>query len=252
MESNLTLKIIEAKNDLDNNLKEFLKQYSTENDSIQIQLLINDLLSKHTNVINIINNSIGQTHQEYDFYYNKDIRNDYVATIESFLPVSFKISELIDIIVKKHNLLVIQKTENKYITIQKLINSFSSKENRKKLVNEFTSRNININGFNQKFKRVKNKELRLQLYIGIPLLVASVILIFSGEYFLGKPFNGIQLIMLKALIALTISIVGSSLIEGSVKTNWTIQKGLTIRAIGWVAVFLLIYFLNPANPGDVH
>lgn len=252
MESNLTLKIIEAKDKLDNNLKEFLIKYNTEADSKNIQLLINELLSEHTNVINIINNSIGQTHQEYDFYYNADIKNDYVATIESFLPISFKISELINAIIKKHNLLEVQQTENKYITIQKLVNSFSSKENREKFLNEFISRNININGFNQKFKRVKNKELRLQLYIGIPMLLASVALIFSGEYFLGKPFNGIQLIMLKALIALTISIVGSSLIEGSVKTNWTIQKGLTIRAIGWVAVFLLIYFLNPANPGDVH
>ena len=60
-----------------------------------------------------------------------------------------------------------------------------------------------------------------------------------------------QLTLTKALLALSISIVGSSLIEGNIETNWSLGKGITIRAIGWAGIFLLIYLVNPSNPGEV-
>lgn len=148
--------------------------------------------------------------------------------------------DVLNSIIKKHNLNEFSTNNNNYLTIQKMVNPFSSKTDKIKIIKEFKVRNLPIKGFNQKFKKVKGKYLKLQLFIGIPLLLLSIVLIFQGENYLGKPFNRIQLIILKALIALSISTVGSSLIEGNVETNLTLQKGLTIRAIGWVAVFLLI------------
>jgi hypothetical protein len=248
-----TKEILNSKKELDDSLVTFLKEYSNENitDS-DVQSLVSDLLTKHISIINSINESVGKAHQKNDFFRNEDIKNDYLATVENFIETSLKIHDILKSIIKKHNLTDFTTGKNSYITIQKMVNTFSTKTNKEKIKNEFTNRNIPINGFNQKLKKVKGKYLRLQLFIGIPLLLLSIALIFLGEIYLGKPFNGIQLIILKALIALSISTVGSSLIEGNVETDWTLQKGLTIRAVGWVAVFLLIYFLNPASPGDVY
>lgn len=246
-----TKEILDKKKELDKSLMSFLDCYSN-NSNLEIQKSVNELLTKHIAVVNSVNESVGKAHQKNDFFLNEDIKNDYLATVENFIETSLKMNDVLNKIIDKHNLKPFVINENSYLTIQKMVNTFSSKSDKEKFLNDFSKRNLPIKGFNLKFKKVKGKYLRLQLYIGIPLLLISIALIFLGEGYLGKPFNGIQLIILKALIALSISIVGSSLIEGNVETNWTFQKGLTIRAIGWVAVFLLIYFLNPANPGEVY
>ena len=99
---------------------------------------------------------------------------------------------------------------------------------------------------------MKTKYLQIQLWVGIPLLILTATIILFAELFIGKAFNGMQLTLTKALLALSISIVGSSLIEGQIETNWSIKKGITIRTIGWAGIFILIYLVNPSNPGDVH
>jgi len=116
----------------------------------------------------------------------------------------------------------------------------------------FVNRKISTKGFNYKFKKLKNRYLKLQLYIGIPLLLISGVIILIGENFLGKSFNGIQLIFLKMILSLSIATVGSTIIEGNADAKWSLNIGLTVRAVGWLAVFLILYFFNPANPGDVY
>jgi hypothetical protein len=253
MNDDLIKDVILSRDNLSDCLKNILIDYNTiKNQPEQIQIRVNSLLECHTQTINCINNAVSKTHQLKDFHYNEDLKQEYLETIENFLPVSLKVQDVLKMIVSKHNLANIPISPHTYTLCQRLVNTFSKTEKIKSLTVEFKNRNIPITGFNQKFKRMKDKELRLQLTIGIPLLLILLVIVFSGEYFLGKPFNGIQLISLKALLALSVSVVGSSLIEGTVKTKWTLEKGLTIRAVGWVAVFLLLYFLNPANPGDVH
>lgn len=246
-------KILQAKNQLDKELKDFVKIYPTfKKDDNEVRKLITNMISEHSNVLSTVNIAIGKTHQESDFFMSKDLQSDYLVTLNNFLPVSFQIIDILNQIVNKHKLTRFEINGSSYETIQRFLNTFGDSRTNDSFKQEFNSRNISIKGFNKKFKRMKDKYLRVQLIIGIPLLILSLLIIFTGEYFLGKDFNGIQLISLKILIALSVSIVGSSLIEGSVQTNWTLQEGLTIRAVGWVAVFLLIYFLNPANPGDVY
>ncbi len=246
-------KILHAKNNLDKQLADFISNYpNAKNDRVAVQALVSNLINEHSNVLSTINIAIGKTHQEYDFFLSKDLQSDYLVTIENFLPVSFQVIDVVGQITKKHQLTTYTINDRSYETIQRLVNTFASSDTKKSIKEDFTKRNISTKGFHKKFRHMKGKYLRTQLFVGIPLLLLCVILIFTGEQWLGKAFNGIQLIGLKALISLSVSIVGSSLIEGNVQTKWTLQKGLTIRAVGWVAVFLMIYFLNPANPGDVY
>lgn len=250
---NLAKEIVLAKKELDDCLVQFLKDYKgKEQNEKDVQRLINSLVSKHTEVLNIINNSTGKTHQDYDFFESKDLQSDYLATVENFIPSSIKVYDIVDKLINKHKLLPISFDEKRYITIQKLVNTFSSKSKRTELLKEFESRDISIIGFQQKFKRVNKKLIKVQLVVGIPLLIISLVIIFAGELYLNKKFNGMQLIALRAILALSISLIGSSLIQGNVKTSWNIVSGVTLTAVGWVAVFLLLYFINPANPGDVH
>lgn len=253
MSDNLTQNILDKKNELDNFLGEFTTKYlSVKDDNQELQVLLNDLIGVHSDMLNTVSISIGQSHQQKDFFYNKDLQKDYVITTRNFISTSFKVIDLINTLIKKHSLAPYSIGESAYYTLQKLINTFSDCNTKNTLKSEFVKRNISIDGFRDKFKKMKHKYLRLQLYVGIPFLLLTLLIMFLGEHFLGKDFNGIQLIGIKAILALSISIVGSSLIEGNVETDWTLMKGLSIRAVGWAAVFLLLYFLNPANPGDVY
>ena len=138
-----------------------------------------------------------------------------------------------------------------FYVLQKFVNTFFDKVERQKVLSEFEKRNIKTNGFKLKFEKLKTKYLRTQLWIGIPILIITTVIILFAETLIGSKFNGMQLTLTKALLALSISIVGSSLIEGNIETNWSLGKGITIRAIGWAGIFLLIYLVNPSNPGEV-
>ncbi len=248
-----TEKILNAKNDLDETLKSFSNAYqSCDKDKKCIERLITDLISQHSRMVNTVNSILGKVHRKRDFFIDKNIQQDYTGTLENFVPISLKLVDAINLGIEKNGLNKLRINENAYVTIQRFINTFSTKETKGKLKSEFQNRGISTNGFSQKFKQMKERHLKMQLGIGIPMLVLTAGIVYAGEYFLGQSFSGLQLILGKALISLSVSIVGSSLIEGSAETNWTLQKGLSIRAIGWVAVFLLLFYINPASPGDVH
>lgn len=252
MKNNYSKEILTKKAEFNLFLTSFYTDYQKIDDRNEIQKLLNKLICKHIDLLNFISNSIGHAHQENDFFYNPDLRKDFLSTSENYIKTSFIALDLIQSIINKHNLYPYQLDSKSYFTIQKMINTFSDVDDCTSFINEFQKRQIPTSGFKHKFKKMKHKYLRLQLLIGIPFMIAFFILAFMGESFTGQPFNGIQLIGLKALLALSVSIVGSSLIEGQVESKWSLSKGLTIRAFGWVAVFLFLYFLNPANPGDVY
>lgn len=247
-------KILEFKGELDFELKSFSKKYSTcGNEKNCISLLVGEIATKHTTILNIVNQVLSETHAESDFFEDKNLQKDYIATIENFIPISLNINDCLKMICEKHQIPYVRISDKSYMTIQRFINTFSSPEKVKEFESKFQNKNISIDGFKFKFyKTMKAKFIKLQLWVGIPLLLLSGITVIFGERIIEKDFNGIQLIFIKALISLSISIVGSSLVEGNANIHWTLRKGLTIRAVSWVAIFLLIYFLNPASPGDVH
>ncbi|HEX2968171.1 MAG TPA: hypothetical protein VHO46_03630 [Bacteroidales bacterium] len=247
-------KILKAKAELDQTLAEFVTSYKNCNGKkICISQLIGQISSKHTNTLNTVNQVLAEIHEEYDFFENKNLQYDYVATVENFIPTSLKIVDGINVIAKKNGIKELSVSPKSYSTLQRFVNTFSDKKTIDDLKSKFLEKNISTSGFSQKFqKTMKIKFIKLQLWLGVPLLLLCGSTILFGEKIFGNSYNGIQLIFLKAFMALTVSIVASSLIEGNATVKWTLQKGLAIRAVGWVAVFLLLYFLNPASPGDVH
>jgi hypothetical protein len=249
-----TVEILNAKVELDKALLSFYEKHpNCKGEKTKVQFLILEISKSHTNAINIVNKALADTHEESDFFYNKNAQFDYCGTIENFIITSLKLSKALNSITKKENLSATQQSKNAYITMQRFLNTFADDKTIEEIKAKFITNNISTTGFNEKFKRtMKSKFIKLQLWVGIPLLLVCGATILFTESLLGKPFNGIQLIFLKGFFALTISIVASSLIEGSARVNWTMQQGLVIRAAGWVAVFLLLYFLNPASPGEVH
>ncbi len=249
-----TTKILEAKTELDGALLSFYQEYpNCKGIKSKISEQVLKISKSHTNAINIVNKALADTHQESDFFDNKNAQLDYCGTIENFINTSLKLSQTLYSIAKKESVSYVQQSKNAYITMQRFLNTFADEKIKNDIKQKFSNQNISTIGFNQKFTRtMKSKFIKLQLWIGIPLLLLCGVAILFTESIIGKPFNGIQLIFLKGFFSLTISIVASSLIEGSARVNWTMQQGLVIRAAGWVAVFLLLYFLNPASPGEVH
>lgn len=247
-------KILNAKTELDNALTSFLKTYpNCKNQRNKVRHLILSISKKHTNTINIVNKALIDTHEESDFFDNKNAQLDYCGTLENFINTSLKLSEALKLITDKENIPDVLQSKNAYITMQRFLNSFAEQKIKDEIKQKFINQNVSVTGFNQKFTRtMKSKFIRVQLWIGIPLFIICGTAILFTELITGKPFNGIQLIFLKGFFALSISIVASSLIEGNARLKWSMQQGLVFRAAGWIAVFLLLYFLNPASPGDVH
>ena len=78
------------------------------------------------------------------------------------------------------------------------------------------------------------------LYI---ILVTSVLLIR------GKEIEGPRLFFaLRVLLGLAAAIFGAT-VPGFLDISWTSAAGLSIRAGGALAVFVLIYMFTPADPG---
>lgn len=86
-------------------------------------------------------------------------------------------------------------------------------------------------------------KVKIQLLIGVPLLLISGILTFWFPN-----LTGFQYIFLRVVLSLGIAIIGEATLEGSVKVNWTLSKKLGIVATGWIAIFLLLYYNNPPLP----
>ncbi|HEX3387318.1 MAG TPA: hypothetical protein VHS53_19095, partial [Mucilaginibacter sp.] len=199
-----------------------------------------------------VNQVLSDIHQQYDFFSESNLRQEYLGTVENFIPISLKLNEVIRLVAQKNQIRGRIVSDKSYNTVQSFINTFASAEVKKSFKERFQKDNISTDGFNQKFRKTMEKKyLHIQLYVGIPLLLICGFIIFFGEHYLHQRFNGIQLIFLKALLSLSISAVGSSVIEGTANVNWKMQTALTVRAAGWVAVFLLLYFLNPASPSQV-
>lgn len=249
-----TDRILDAKKELNEQLKSFGKKYvSCNRNATCISTLIGEIVERHSDVLNTVSIVVYNLHEEYDFFYTKNLRQDIEGTLKNFIETSLNLTTALNAVAAKNGLKDVVIAGNSYLTIQRFINTFSDELSKNTILNQFTTRTISTEGFKQKFKKtMKRKYLGIQLWIGIPLLLLCGAVVFMGEHFLGRNFNGLQLIFLKALMSLSISAAGSSLIEGNANYQWTFKKGLTIRAVGWVGIFLLLYFLNPASPGEVH
>lgn len=151
----------------------------------------------------------------------------------------------IQLICNKFSLPQIEPSCTSYATIQRVIKRFKP-DMVEGMKGKFVSVNLPLYGFNDKSKHsgwIKPNKVRLQLIMGIILLIVSGSLIF-----LVPNLTGSQYIFTRLILTLSVSLIGVATIEGSLKLNWSMTKTLFISATGWIAIFILIYFLNPPTP----
>ncbi|PDZ24604.1 hypothetical protein [Bacillus cereus] len=136
-----------------------------------------------------------------------------------------------------------------YASIQRVIKKFDP-NNVGEIRIKFKNAGLPTYGFDDKKKhsgwKKKNKIIMWQIAVGIIILVITGVLSFKYD-----DLSGMQFMYLKALLSLGISLVGEALLEGSIKVNWTVKKSLVVTAVGWVAIFVLIYFFSPSPAPQV-
>jgi hypothetical protein len=154
---------------------------------------------------------------------------------------------LIRRIEQAHGLDCLAPSARAYSAIQRSVNRGASKKIRDEFIKQFDQLNIptmplkkgeRSTGFvnpNQQFTKV-------QLMIGVPLLLITAV-----TPFVFQDLTGTQYLVVRALLALSISTVGASLIQDNLQVKWTMAKSLTIRAAGWIGVFMLLYYKNPPS-----
>ena len=175
-------KILQAKNSLDSQLATFLVEYpENKGDKAIVQKLVTNLITEHSKVLSTINIAIGKIHQEIDFFSSDDLQSDYLITIENFLHTSFQVKDIINKVIIAHNLTKFSFSEKSYETMQRFINTFASKEIKESIKRDFIKNKIATKGFNKKFKRMKSKYLRTQLFVGIPSIGFEYIFNIHGR-----------------------------------------------------------------------
>ncbi|NVO11477.1 MAG: hypothetical protein HXX16_16055 [Bacteroidales bacterium] len=82
----------------------------------------------------------------------------------------------------------------------------------------------------------------IQIVIGLVFGIATGYLIFNYT-----TMTGMQYFFCRVFLSLGITLIGSAFLEGTVKINWTISKVLSVKAFGWIAIFILLYYFNPPS-----
>ena len=101
----------------------------------------------------------------------------------------------------------------------------------------FNSINMNSNW------KIGSRNLTItQIVIGLVIVIAIGSLIF-----IYPNLTGMQYFLCRVSLSLGITLIGSAFLEGTVKINWTISRVLSVKAFGWIAIFLLLYYFNPPS-----
>lgn len=133
-----------------------------------------------------------------------------------------------------------------YSSVQRLLKYFE-KENSNELKNKFMAAKLPTKGFDDKTEfsgwKIGSRNLTItQIVVGSAFTIAAGILIFKYDV-----FTGMQYMFSRATLSLGLTLIGSALLEGTVKLDWTVKKSLTIKAVGWVSLFIMLYFMNPPS-----
>ncbi|MBA1429225.1 hypothetical protein [Pseudomonas orientalis] len=130
----------------------------------------------------------------------------------------------------------------RYLFTSQVIFKTYKKHRAKEIKSIYTTQNLPVSGFDHK------KSVRLnQMKIHIPQTIAGSALISIGiflAFFIGLE-TGIQYYISRILIALGIGFLITGLTKDYIKTKMNIN-GTTITASGAIAIFLILYFFNPA------
>ncbi|MFM2484353.1 hypothetical protein [Celerinatantimonas yamalensis] len=111
------------------------------------------------------------------------------------------------------------------------------------LKNRFIKYNLPTNGFDAKgsYKLTSIKIDWVSLIIGIILFVASGLVVFFIDI-----DTGMEYLFSRILISLSVALIFSGVAKEKIQAKINIS-GLTITALGTIAIFFTLYFANPAE-----
>lgn len=237
-------KLEELKIQFTKNLQMMVESLKSENKINNPDQLLSQV---HTSAVSFFN-AFERTLDEYTLS-SIEITNEIkIRKAEDTLNMTYTILQYWSIITgycKKYKLEKIEPSITAYATIQRVLKHFYP-DKISEIKTRFLELNLPITGLVTKGAHMgwnKAKTIKTQLVLGIPLLCLTLIMSF-----LFNELSGFQYFILRLLLALGITLIGSSLIEGKVKFNTTTKVGFSIKATGWVAVFLIIYLINPPAP----
>lgn len=168
--------------------------------------------------------------------------HDVLTTIENILVSSIEYWETISSVSEQVLGFKIEPEQNCLKTSQAILRT----HNRKKALevkNLFVEAKLPIEGFSSKEKCKLNsiKVDKVSLFIGIVLLTPSSIVVF-----LDLIDTGMQYFFVRILISLGFVLLITGTFKSSIQAKIKIP-GAVVNASGTIAVFLVLYFFNPAE-----
>jgi len=211
----------------------------------QMQIQMTELHIKGVAFFNLFERSIDEYALPY-FELNIDTKNRKLEDALNLVNVIIDHWTTMKMMSDEFSVICPTPSPTAYSSIQRLLKHFSPNKTTE-LKQKFMTAKLPTNGFDDKAKfsgwNVGSRNLTItQIVIGSVFTVVSGILIFKYDI-----MTGMQYMFNRAVLSLGLTLIGSALLEGTVKLNWTIQKSLTIKAVGWVSLFIMLYFLNPPS-----
>jgi len=203
--------------------------------------IINELHNKGVAYFNQFTISI----DEYTHKLSTDTKNRKVEDAIGIIDVIILHWKTLEMLSKKHSLNRITPPDNAYASIQRLIRHFHPKLTDE-LKQKFMDAKLPISGFEGNKHsgwKIGDKKMTItQLVLGLVFLIITGILIFTYP-----KLSGMEYLFIRALLSLGLTLIGTALLEGTVEINWTIKKSLSVKATSWVALFILLNFINPPS-----
>jgi len=198
---------------------------------------------KGVTFFNLFERSIDEYGLPY-FELNVDTKNRKIEDAKNLVDVIITHWTTLRMLSDKFSVICPTASPNAYSSIQRLLKYFQSNQTQE-LKEKFMAAKLPTNGFDDKAKfsgwKIGSRNLTItQIVIGSVLTIAAGIIIFKFDV-----MTGMQYMFSRAILSLGLTLIGSALLEGTVKLNWTIQKSFTIKAVGWVSLFIMLYFMNP-------
>lgn len=226
-------------------LQATLALLNTPTTSNKAQIQMNELHSKGVSFFNLFERSIDEYGLPY-FELNIDTKNRKIEDAIGLVDVIVNHWNTLTLLSENFSITCPTPSENAYSSIQRLLKYFKN-EKTNELKNKFMAAKLPTKGFDDKAKfsgwHVGSRNLTItQITVGLVFILVTGLLIFNKD-----TLNGMQYFFSRSVLSLGLTLIGSALLEGTVKLDWTIQKSITIKAVGWVALFIMLYYFNPPS-----
>lgn len=233
------MELLKTKEKLDKSLAEFMLDINSENKFIEIQKNASALFtSLEDELCNKINKGDDLSKTELE---------DFLSTIENIFDFVIKYSEFIKIMRERRGVLY-EYSSNVLSTSEAVLKHYR-KERAGYYKEKFKENDFPTRGFEKELSmRNKTKDI-LCIIFGSVLFFASVLMAYLLDV-----NTGYQYLVFRVCFSLGVALLASGLLKGFVKTKIKTSNKINrveITACGAVAIFLLLYLINPAEPPQI-